>query len=78
MPFIDQLSGLYYIVFVNLDSKCRKPDLDDPADVVGVHPVLDGPLGQLVPLVQAAAVDGEAQLRVLYTVVFFRVTPSGY
>ena len=39
--------------------------LDEPAHVVRVHGVLDGPLGQLVPLVPGAAVDGQPQLRVL-------------
>lgn len=39
--------------------------LDEPAHVIGVHPVLDGPLRQLVPLVSGAAVDGQTQLRVL-------------
>ena len=39
--------------------------LYDPAHVVRVDSVLDGPLGQLVPLIRAAAVDGQAQLGVL-------------
>ena len=51
--------------FVVLEDVVESRYLDDPADVVGVHLVIDGPLGQLVPLVGLAPVDGEAQLRVL-------------
>lgn len=40
-------------------------NLHEPAHVVGVDPVLDGPLGQLVPLIPGASVDGESQLLVL-------------
>ena len=39
--------------------------LDDPADVVGVDVVVDGPLGELVPLVGRPAVDGKPELAVL-------------
>lgn len=39
--------------------------LHEPADVVGVDAVADGPAGQLVPLIPGAAVDRETQLRVL-------------
>jgi hypothetical protein len=39
--------------------------LDDPADVIGVDVVVDGPLGQLVPLVGRPAVDGKTELAVL-------------
>lgn len=39
--------------------------LHQPAHVVRVHLVLDRPLGQTVPLVPRAAVDGQAQLHVL-------------
>ena len=39
--------------------------LHEPADVVGVDAVVDGPAGQLVPLIPGAAVDGEPQLGVL-------------
>lgn len=40
-------------------------NLHEPAHVVGVDMVLDSPLGQLVPLVPGASVDGETQLLVL-------------
>lgn len=40
-------------------------NLHEPAHVVGVDTVLDGPLGQLVPLVPGASVDGETQLLIL-------------
>lgn len=40
-------------------------DLNEPAHVVRVDSVLDGPLGQFVPLVSGAAVDGESELHVL-------------
>lgn len=39
--------------------------MHEPAHVVRVDSVLDGPLGQLVPLVSRASVDGETQLLVL-------------
>lgn len=39
--------------------------MHEPADVVGVDAVADGPAGQLVPLVPGAPVDGQTQLRVL-------------
>ena len=39
--------------------------LDDPTVVGRVHVVLDGPLGQRVPLVVLASVDGQAELDVL-------------
>lgn len=39
--------------------------LNEPAYVIRVHAVLDGPLSQLVPLVSGATVDGQTELRVL-------------
>ncbi len=41
------------------------PYLNDPADVIRVDVVVDGPLGQLVPLVGRPAVDGKTELAVL-------------
>ena len=40
-------------------------ELDEPAHVVWVDAVVDGPAAQFVPLVTGAPVDGETQLRVL-------------
>lgn len=34
--------------------------LDEPAHIIRVNSVLDGPLSQLVPLVSGAAIDGES------------------
>lgn len=39
--------------------------LNEPADVIGVHAVFNGPLSQLVPFVPGAAVDGQTELGVL-------------
>lgn len=39
--------------------------LDEPAHVVGVDLVFDGPLGQIVPLVPRTSINGETQLNVL-------------
>lgn len=39
--------------------------LDKPAHVIRVDPMLDGPQGQLVPLVSGASIDGQAKLGVL-------------
>ena len=60
--------------FVALVDVVESRDLDDPADVVGVHLVIDGPRGQLVPLVGLAPVDGEAQLGVLIRAEVFHIT----
>ncbi len=40
-------------------------DLNEPAHIVGVHTVVDGPLGEFVPLVVVAPVDGQTELSVL-------------
>lgn len=51
-----------FVAFVDV----KQPgDLDQPAHVVGVDVVVDGPLGQLVPLCRGPAVDGQPQLQVL-------------
>lgn len=39
--------------------------LNEPAYIIRVHTMLDGPLSQLVPFVSGATVDGQTQLRVL-------------
>lgn len=44
--------------------------LQQPAYVVRVDLVFDGPLGQLVPLVPGAAVDGQTQLHILVLTLF--------
>lgn len=33
--------------------------LNEPADIIRVHAVFNGPLGQLIPFVPGAAVDGQ-------------------
>ena len=39
--------------------------LNEPSHVVGVDVVVDGPIGELVPLARRSAVDAQPQLEVL-------------
>lgn len=39
--------------------------MNEPAYIIGVHTMFDGPLSQVIPFVSGAAVDGQAQLGVL-------------
>lgn len=61
----------YFVLFLcrNNTSRCRYSQetrhLHEPAHVTGVDQMFDGPLGQFVPFVPGAPVDGEPQLHVL-------------
>jgi len=56
---------------VTLVDVVQPGNLDEPANVVAVNVPSLGPLGQLVPLGRAAAVNAETQLRILKMNIFF-------
>ena len=51
--------------FVALVDVKETRNLDDPPDVVRIHVVVDGPLGQLVPLLRGTSVNRQSELKVL-------------